>query len=283
MPVVASPSPAPTQVPSSESSRFTFNATVEQVLVVTSVFFVLAANRPFFAAAVRGHEPSAPGTWGFVLAVATILASTHFLMMAVISNRWTLKPVLSVLIVATALATYYMARYSVYFDATMMRNVLRTDFGEARELLSPALLPHLLLYAVLPLFLLWRVRLINRPPLRAVLVRLAAMGLAAAAGVVALLTAFQPLASLMRNNHEVRYLITPGSVVWSLGAVLAKDTRHVAKSLQPIGLDAKPGPSWALRSKPMLWCWWSARPCVQPTGGSMATPARPRPSWPRCR
>ena len=54
-----------------------------------------------------------------MVAVAVLLASAHFLMMALVSNRWTLKPVLTVLIVATALATYYMARFSVYFDATM--------------------------------------------------------------------------------------------------------------------------------------------------------------------
>jgi len=103
---------------------------------------------------MHGHDPADPATWGFVLALATLLTSAHFLMMALVANRWTLKPVLAVLIVATALATYFMARYSVYFDATMVRNVLRTDVGEARELLSPALLPHLLLYAVLPLVLL---------------------------------------------------------------------------------------------------------------------------------
>ena len=120
-------------------------------------------------------------TWGFLLAVATLLASVHFLMMALVSTRWTLKPVLTVLIVASALATYYMARYSVYFDTPMMRNVLRTNFGEARELLSPSLLPHLLLYGALPLFLLWRVRVVERPLLRATFVRLAALALAVAA------------------------------------------------------------------------------------------------------
>lgn len=246
------PSTPPPKAPVAEAARFTFTATVEQVLIVASVFFVLAANRPFFTAALRGHVASDPATWGFVIAVAALLASVHFLLMGLVSNRWTLKPVLAVLIVAAALATYYTARYRVYFDAAMMRNVLRTDFGEARELLSPALLPHLLLYAALPIFLLWRVRLINRPLLRATLVRAAAMGLAAGVGAAAVLAAYQPLASLMRNHHEVRYLVTPGSVVWSLGAALAKDTRRVAEPLQPIGLDARPGPTWALRSKPML-------------------------------
>jgi len=250
-PMISVPSKAP--VPTLPGApRLTLTATVEQVLVVASVFFVLAANRPFFAAALHGHALAEPATWGFLLAVATLLGSLHFLIMALVSNRWTLKPVLAVLIVATALATYYMARYSVYFDATMMRNVLRTDFGEARELLSPALLPHLLLYAALPLALLWRVRVVQRPLLRATLVRLAALLLAAAAVVTSLLAASQPLAALMRNHKEVRYLITPGSVVWSLGAVLAKDARAVAKPLRPIGLDAAPGPSWAARSKPLL-------------------------------
>ena len=251
MPLMSSAQPLaapPTVAP----PRFTIAATVEQVLLVASVFFVLAANRPFFAAALHGHEANTASTWGFVVAMATLLVAAHFLLMALVANRWTLKPVLAVLIVATAFATYFMARYNVYLDASMMRNVLRTDFGEARELLAPMLVPYLLLYAVMPLLLLWRVRLVNRSLLRAALVRLGAMLLAVLAAVGALLAVYQPFVSLMRNRHEVRYLITPGNVVWSLGAVLVSETRTAARPKQAIGLDAKPGPSWATQHKPML-------------------------------
>ena len=62
------------------------------------------------------------------------------------------------LIVASALAMHYMQPYGVVLDPSMLRNVLRTDFAEARELLAPVLAADLLLYAVLPLLLLWRVR-----------------------------------------------------------------------------------------------------------------------------
>jgi len=245
--------PQPLAAPSvAAPPRFTISATVEQVLLVASVFFVLAANRPFFAAALHGHEANTLSTWGFVVAVAALLVAAHFLLMAAVANRWTLKPVLAVLIVATAFATYYMARYNVYFDATMMRNVLRTDFGEARELLAPMLLPYLLLYAVLPLLLLWRVRLVNHSLPRALLVRLGTTLLAVLVCVAALLAVFQPLASLWRNHREVRYLITPGNLVYSLGSVLVSETRTAAKPRQPIGLDARPGLSWATRQKPML-------------------------------
>ena len=53
----------------------------------------------------------------------------------------------------------------------------------------------------------------------------------------------------MRNHREARYLITPANMVWSLGAVLVSETRTAAKPRQAIGLDAKPGPSWATRQQ----------------------------------
>jgi lipid A ethanolaminephosphotransferase len=145
-----------------------------------------------------------------------------------------------------------MSRFGVYLDPSMLRNVMRTDVSEARELLAPALWLQLLLYAGLPLLLLWRVRIVNRSWPRATLVRLGVVVLALAAAVAALLSVFQPMASLMRNHREVRYLVTPANLVWSVGAVAVSDARGAAQPRQPIGLDAAPGPTWAQRSRPQL-------------------------------
>ena len=93
---------------------------------------------------------------------AAALVALHFLLVAPWSTRWTTKPLLALLLVATASATFYMDRYSVYLDPSMLRNVLRTDRQEARELLTPALFVHLAVYAGLPLLVLWRVRLAPR-------------------------------------------------------------------------------------------------------------------------
>jgi len=238
--------------PVEREARFVIPATVEQVVLVASLFWALAANRPFFAAALHGRDSADPATWGFVLAVAVMLVAVHFLVLVLVSNRWTVKPVLAVLVIATAFATYYMARFGVYLDPSMLRNVLRTDATEARELLAPALLAQLLLYAGVPLLLLWRVRIVNRSWPKATLVRAAALLAAFAVAIAALLAVFQPMASLMRNHREVRYLITPANMLWSLGAVAAADARGVAVPRQPIALDAKPGPAWAQRRRPMV-------------------------------
>lgn len=246
-------SPSPTGLPPPAGApRFTFTASGETVLLAASLFFALAANGPFLAAALRGHDPAAPATWGFVAAVLALLAAAHFVLLALVCNRWTLKPLLALLIVATAFGTFFMSRYGVYFDASMVRNVLRTNVAEARELLTPALLPHLLLFAALPLLLLARVRLRRRPLVRATLLRIGWLLAGLAVAVAALLAVFQPFASLIRNQREVRHLITPGNMVFALGTVIVRETRGAAKPRQPIGLDAKPGPGWAARSKPLL-------------------------------
>ena len=78
------------------------------------------------------------------------------------------------------------------------------------------LLRALLLYAVLPLMLLWRVRVRPRRWTRAVGLRLATMGAALAVLVGTLMLVFQPFASMMRNHKEMRYLATPANYMLSL-------------------------------------------------------------------
>ena len=231
---------------------FRIVATVEQVLLVASLFWTLEANRSFFNAALKGRALSDPATWVFALTMGVMLVALHFLLLALVANRWTLKPLLTVLIVATAIATYFMRSYGVYLDASMLRNVLHTNMAEASELLSWSLPPHLLLYAVLPLTVLWRVRLVHRTWPRALLVRVGALLLAAAASVGALVVAYQPFSSLVRNHKEVRYLITPANYLWSMASVGVAHATEAAGPRQVIGLDAAPGPSWVGRSKPRV-------------------------------
>ncbi len=207
-------------------------------MAVASLFWVLAVNGLFFGAALQGRALSSPATWAFAAGLAVLLFGVHFLLLALVANRWTVKPLVALLLVASAAAAWFMQAYGVYVDPMMLRSVLRTDVAEARELWSWGLLAHMALYAGLPLMLLWRVRIEPRPWRRAALRRGVALVLAGV-GVVALLAAmFQPLASLMRNHREVRYLVTPANLLWSTGAVLARDARGAAQPRQPLGTDA---------------------------------------------
>lgn len=228
--------------------RFRIAATTEQVLLGASVFWALAVNHGFFRAALKGSASA----WTFGLALGLALVALHFLLLAPLATRWTVKPLVAVTTVLAAVASYYMDAYGVYLDPGMVRNVLHSDVAEARELLSWSLAGHLALNAGLPLALLWQVRITPRTWPRAALVRTAAMAAAACVLSGAVFAVFQPFASLMRNHKEARYLVTPANLVWSAVMASGQQAKAAMVPLRPLGLDAAAGPSWTAQAKPRI-------------------------------
>ena len=226
---------------------------VETLALIVSLFFSLCCNTLFWSASLAGRSPAQAGTWLYALALGVLVTALHFILLCLVFNRWTARPLSALLIVVTAFAAYYMSTFTVFLDPGMLRNVLRTDTREAMELFTPTMVPHLLAFAVLPLLLLSRVRIRRDPIGRSMLVRLASLLLAVLVGAGSLLLIFQDLAPLMRNNKEIRYLITPGNYLYSLARVLGADASTAVRPRVQIGLDAVKAESWAQRKKPALF------------------------------
>ncbi len=226
--------------------------TTERLILVASLFWALALNRPFFAAALRTQAPDALANAGFVAALVLMLLALQTLLLGLVGTRHTAKPLLALLTLTGALAMHYMQAYGVVIDPSMVRNTLHTDRAETRELLSWRLALDLLLYAALPIVLLAFTHVQVRPWRQGLRARGVMMAGAAGVFALALMWQFQPLAAMSRNHKEMRYLVTPLNTLWSLGSVLAADARGAAQPRQAIGLDATPGASWATRNKPRL-------------------------------
>lgn len=224
----------------------------DTLALIAAVVFALACNLPFWREVLAGREPGLPATWLFAGAMFVMLVALHFLLLGLVMHRWIARPLLAVLIVATASAVYYIDKFGIYLDPSMLRNVLRTDVNEARELFTWSMVPHFLFYAVLPLALLWKVRVRQRTWGRALVTRVVWMVVAALLGAGAVLTVFQDFGSLMRNRKELRYLITPANYIYSLARVGIADTRTAARPRAVLGEDAVAGPAWQQRKKPVL-------------------------------
>jgi lipid A ethanolaminephosphotransferase len=226
----------------------------DALVLVVCAYFAASANGPFWRGVLAGRDAAQASTWGFAAAVAVMLVAAHVMLVAPFAHRWIVKPLLALLLLVTAFAGYFMQRYAVFLDPSMLRNVLRTDMKEAGELLGIGLLTHVLLFGVLPAALLVRARVVARPWKRALLVRIGLWFAVLLVLVGALLLVFQDFSSLMRNQRELRYLITPANYLYSLVDVLSFDLRQQARGpRQAIGLDAKPGPSWHARRRPMAF------------------------------
>lgn len=226
--------------------------TSTRLTIFAGLFFALGANAPFFSAVLAGRDPWLPANWTFTLAMLVALVAVHVLLLSLVVTRPLAKPLLTLLIVATAFATYHMQRFGVYLDPTMLRNVLKTDSAEAGELFGWGMLPHLLLVAGLPLLLLWRVHLNRQSWGRALAWRLAAIAGSAILLVGSLLLVFQDFSAQMRNQKEIRYLITPANFIYSVVRVLVDRTGETQAARTPIGVDARLDASWTTRTKPAL-------------------------------
>jgi len=114
------------------------------------------------------------------------------------------------------------------------------------------LIPQLLLYAGLPLWVLSRIRLQSRSIGRALLVRAGWLALAFVIAGGAIFASFQDIASLMRNNRELRFLVTPANYIYSLTQVARSQAKEVNRVREPVGADAVPGAGWGGRPKPVV-------------------------------
>lgn len=225
----------------------------ETLVLLCVSFLLLAGNGPFWRAALAGRGWELAATWGFAAALFFAFAAFYFTFVGLLATRLTVKPLLSLLVLCTAFASWYMDHYAIYLDRAMLRNVLATNVQEARELLVWGMAPHLLLLGVLPTALLWWPRLKQRSLPRALALRLAWLAAALGVGVACLLLVFADFASLMRNHREVRHLLTPGNVVVSLAGNAWGSVKRPSQARLPVGADARLGAAWRGRSRPVLF------------------------------
>ena len=184
---------------------------------------------------------------GFGVAIAAI----HVALFSLLAWRWTLKPVITLFLLAAAGGAYFMLSYGVVIDRSMMINVLLTDGREARELLSLRMLGALLVLGVLPAALLWRARVAWTTPLRqlrqnAIVFAASCAVLASAGGLF-----FQDLSATMRNHTQLRYLVNPLNSFYALAIVGRQPVQRSGVAVLPLGEDAHL-PALATGAKPPL-------------------------------
>jgi lipid A ethanolaminephosphotransferase len=227
----------------------------EWVILACALLWLPLVNGRFIATVLHASQAGArplASVWWLVAALALAVVAIHALMLALLAWGRAFKPVLLLMLVVAACAGHFIDQYGTYIDAAMLRNALNTHRAEASELIGWAMLPPLVLGALIPGWLLWRAPLRQRPLAHALRRRAALIVLTLVALVALIASVFQPLASLTRNHRELRYLITPANVLWA-GASLARESwRAPAGPRAPVGTDAVLSPQAAAATKPRV-------------------------------
>lgn len=199
------------------------------VLIVSCAALFTATSMPLvWRAALVGeaaHEGAGAGT---LAAFTAAVFALNALLLGTVTNRWTVRVVLPALLLLNAGAVYFAWSFGTVIDPAMMRNVLATDVREAREYLVPGLWATLIVLGAVPGLVVIRLPLRRAPLAEAVTVRMLGLLGAVCLLLLALVVAYDGMASLMRGHKHVRYLVAPLNVLVSTARALADDRRRGA-------------------------------------------------------
>ena len=212
---------------------------VETLVLVITLWLVATANGAWWRAVGNGRDWAQPANWLFIACCFVALGGLHFALIAPFAFRRVARPLLTLLVIVSAAAAWYMGTYAVMLDPAMIRNVLRTDVHEARELLNFSMAGWVLAWSVLPVAFIWLVRIQRQPVLRALAWRAGTVAAAFLVAILATLAISRDMTSFMRNEREARYLITPGNYLYGLAVSSRERVADARATRETIGADAR--------------------------------------------
>jgi lipid A ethanolaminephosphotransferase len=212
--------------------------TISKLILLTAAFFTLFLNTAFFRNTYAVYE-SVPGGLWFMASLSLFLFAVTVLLLSVLCFRFVTKVVLVTVICGAALTSYFMNRYNIVVDTTMLTNMQQTDAREVSDLLNAGLIVQFILFGLLPSLLIVKSRIICRGFGREILQR---MKLAAGA-VLLLCISIAPFTAFytdfVREHKILRYYTNPATFLYSSGKFVEMALEQVhphAKAL--LGTDA---------------------------------------------
>jgi len=202
-----------------------------------SLFFLLFDNVAFFSGLFKVYPLE--DNSAFLFSIAIIVFSFTVFIFTLLSSRWTLKPLLIVVVLISALTNYFMNTYHIVVDASMIRNTLQTDLHESMDLLSIKELLYLILLGILPAFIIYKIPLQKRPFKKVLESKVKTLILSLVLIAISLFSFNKYYTSFFREHKPLRYTVNPLYWIYSTGKYISLTYNSAPLVLKPMGIDAK--------------------------------------------
>ncbi|MFT5226697.1 MAG: lipid A ethanolaminephosphotransferase [Polaribacter sp.] len=148
--------------------------------------------------------------WGFFMAFFILFA-----------HPWTIKPLAIMFIIISAGSNYFISKYNIEIETTMVMNVIHTDVTEFTGLLSVYMLPYVLFLVVLPTLVILRVNITFSRPIKYLLTSALLFVVSLAVGVGAVYMNYDSIHRAVNlSNKSIWHRLVPANVIaGAIGAV----------------------------------------------------------------
>jgi len=221
--------------------------------LLAALFFAFVLNALFLLRAWEIIPYTRVHDYLFAASMPVVLVAAFYLLFSLLAWPWIRKPLLIVLILASAAANYFMHSFGTVIDTNMIENVFESNAQETGALMSRNYVIWMLLMGILPVALVCSVRISNRQRWWWNLLQRLASALGAVLVILLMAVLFyKDYASLIRNNKGLVKMITPANIVSGTGHYVDQRYLQGSQALVKIGEDAKKGPLIAAGPKKTL-------------------------------
>ena len=214
------------------------NITSAQLIMFTSVFLTLFFNFRFF----KNTTDSYPLIWDnipFLCSMAVVFACLMVIALTLLCFKYTLKPVLIVLLTVSSLTAYFMDSYNVIIDATMLQNIAATDPNEIKDLFSFKLLAYVVFLGLAPSLFVYKTPVVWES-LTTELIKKALRIILSLIIIACLLFSFSRFyTSFFREHRVLRHYTNPIAWVHATGKYIRGTVESDTNQITPIGMDAR--------------------------------------------
>lgn len=185
----------------------------------------------------------------FALTVPLVLFCGWVIVFSMLNIPLIRKPLLVLLTIGCAAATWFMFTYGAVIDQNMMVNVFETNSQEATALVTPQLVLWLVFAGLVPSVVLAMIRIRPGRWWQTLLLRVAAI-LASLLVIILVASVFyKDYASLFRNNKGIVKMVTPANYVSAIAKYSKARWFAGDQTLIRLGEDAHKGPMLLAQQK----------------------------------
>lgn len=134
---------------------------VTRLVFLITVFLILSGNAAFISNVLAVYPFDSKNIF-FLISLIVVFSCVTLLLFSLVSFKKTVKLVLVLVVLLSSGASYFMDTYNVVINDAMIDNVIKTDAGEALDLLSIRLALYILILGVLPFVYIYKVKIVSR-------------------------------------------------------------------------------------------------------------------------
>ncbi|SET05920.1 lipid A ethanolaminephosphotransferase [Kosakonia radicincitans] len=189
-----------------------------QFIILFALYIALALNIVFYHQAFTLLPVNSLRNWLVFLSMPVVAFSVINIVLSLASFFFLERPVITVFVLVSAAAQYFISTFGIVIDRSMITNILDTTPAESFALMSTKMVLTILLTAIMPVLIAWFIKIKPaQSALRSIAYRAVSIVISALLIVLVALLFYKDYASLFRNNKELVKSLSPSnSIVASL-------------------------------------------------------------------